>query len=116
MEEWMWGIGDVIGKVAFSSSLVLSNFLTMDQRRLIVMHTVEQTNRCRKKTHPLWRCVQLHVLALSTDAVLYASALGWANPLINECFYGIACFAQRSCITLQDVAAVCVHVYPYPED
>ena len=45
-EEWMWGVGDVIGKVAFSSSLVLSNFLTMDQRRLIAIHTVEQTNRC----------------------------------------------------------------------
>jgi hypothetical protein len=45
-EEWMWTIGDFLGKVMFSSSLLYGNFLTIEQRRLIAMRVVEEGNRC----------------------------------------------------------------------
>ncbi|MEW5298365.1 MAG: hypothetical protein WDW36_001497 [Sanguina aurantia] len=44
-EEWLWCVGDFLGKVMFSSSLLHGNFLTIEQRRLISMRIVEQGNR-----------------------------------------------------------------------
>ncbi len=44
-EEWMWCVGDFLGKVMFSSSLLHGNFLTIEQRRLIAMRIVEEGNR-----------------------------------------------------------------------
>ena len=44
-EEWLWGIGDFLGKVMFASSLLYGNFLTIEQRRLIAMRIVEEANR-----------------------------------------------------------------------
>lgn len=44
-EEWLWTIADFLGKVTFSSSLLYGNFMTIEQRRLIVMRQMEQHNR-----------------------------------------------------------------------
>ncbi len=44
-EEWMMSLGDFIGKVMFSSSLLYGNFLTIEQRRLLAMHAVEEGNK-----------------------------------------------------------------------
>ena len=38
-------MGDFIGKVMFSSSLLYGNFLTIEQRRLIAMRAVEEGNK-----------------------------------------------------------------------
>lgn len=46
MEEWMWCVGDFLGKVMFSSSLLHSNFLSLEQRRMIAMRIIEEGNRC----------------------------------------------------------------------
>ncbi|GFR47594.1 hypothetical protein Agub_g9328 [Astrephomene gubernaculifera] len=45
VEEWLWCVGDFLGKVMFSSSLLHGNFLTIEQRRLIAMRIVEEGNR-----------------------------------------------------------------------
>ncbi|GAX76781.1 hypothetical protein CEUSTIGMA_g4227.t1 [Chlamydomonas eustigma] len=45
VEEWLWTLGDFMGKVMFSSSLLYGNFLTIEQRRLIAMRIVEESNR-----------------------------------------------------------------------
>ena len=45
VEEWLWTCADFLGKVAFSSSLLQGNFLTLEQRRLIAMRIVEEGNR-----------------------------------------------------------------------
>lgn len=45
IEEWVWGLGDFLGKIMFASSLLYGNFLTIEQRRLIAMRIVEEANR-----------------------------------------------------------------------
>ena len=37
--------GDFLGKVMFSSSLLYGNFITIEQRRLMAMHAVEEGNK-----------------------------------------------------------------------
>ncbi len=41
-EEALWGAVDFLGKVMFSSSLLQSNFLTMDERRAQAAKRVEE--------------------------------------------------------------------------
>mmetsp|Transcript_37013 Transcript_37013/g.109094 ORF Transcript_37013/g.109094 Transcript_37013/m.109094 type:complete len:615 (-) Transcript_37013:439-2283(-) len=44
-EEAMWTVSDFCGKVMFSSSLLYGNFLTLEQRKLITMRVIEESNR-----------------------------------------------------------------------
>ena len=44
-EEIMLSLADVLGKIAFSSSLLQSNFLTIDARRKMAMKAAEDANR-----------------------------------------------------------------------
>lgn len=44
-EEWIWCWADFLGKVVFCSSLIQGNFLSVDQRKLIAMRIVEESNR-----------------------------------------------------------------------
>lgn len=46
-EEILWSIADISGKIFFSSSLLHSNFMTIDSRRLMAMRAVEEANRTR---------------------------------------------------------------------
>ncbi len=41
----LWGLVDFLGKVMFSSSLLQSNFITMEQRRVLAMKLVEESRR-----------------------------------------------------------------------
>ncbi|KAG1671643.1 hypothetical protein FOA52_006874 [Chlamydomonas sp. UWO 241] len=44
-EELLWTTCDFCGKVMFSSSLLYGNFLTLEQRKLVAMRIIEESNR-----------------------------------------------------------------------
>lgn len=46
-EETLWSVADICGKIFFSSSLLHSNFMTIEQRRTLAMRVVEEANRLR---------------------------------------------------------------------
>ena len=46
-EEILWSIADISGKIFFSSSLLHSNFMTIDSRRLMAMRAIEEAQRTR---------------------------------------------------------------------
>ena len=79
-EELMWTLADFLGKVMFSSSLLYSNLLTIEERRRIAMRVIEETNRqgAPSGQQPACACIatctrqQKYVLMRLLDVVL-----GW---------------------------------------
>ena len=57
VEEILWSMADISGKIFFSSSLLHGNFMTIDARRLMAMRVVEEANRS-KVIHELRQLVE----------------------------------------------------------
>jgi hypothetical protein len=45
-EELLWCCADTLGKIFFSSTLLHSNFMSIEHRRMMAMRVVEEANRC----------------------------------------------------------------------
>lgn len=56
-EEVMWTVADICGKVLFSCSLLHTNFMTIEDRRLAAMRVIEEANRV-KVIHELKELVE----------------------------------------------------------
>ena len=56
-EEILWSVSDICGKIFFSSSLLHSNFMTIESRRLAAMRVIEESNRV-KVIHELRQLVE----------------------------------------------------------
>ncbi|PRW60699.1 hybrid sensor histidine kinase response regulator [Chlorella sorokiniana] len=46
-EEVLWCVADTMGKIIFSSTLLHSNFMSIEHRRMMAMRVVEEANRIR---------------------------------------------------------------------
>ncbi|KAL4447416.1 hypothetical protein ABPG75_004635 [Micractinium tetrahymenae] len=46
-EEVLWCVADTLGKIFFSSTLLHSNFMSIEHRRMMAMRVVEEANRIR---------------------------------------------------------------------
>jgi hypothetical protein len=44
-EELLWCVADTCGKIFFSSTLLHSNFMSIEHRRMVAMRVVEEANR-----------------------------------------------------------------------
>ena len=44
-EEVLWCLADTCGKIFFSSTLLHSNFMSIEHRRMMAMRVVEEANR-----------------------------------------------------------------------